>query len=204
MKNLQLATVLLAGALVLTGCNNQSKSNTAATSQTTSDHSVSRQSSSSQVIKQSSEAKQSMSSKESAPTALWDSHKDTQLKTFIDQWAPTMDQTYTEYDGQTPLKTSTGTVYPTDLAQATVAGATGVLGWSENGLGSYTYNVVAIYNYDGTHPPLPNHITYLFAFHNGQPIVLVDQSRDGAPILTETKNAQVQANFTQIASSTSN
>lgn len=73
------------------------------------------------------------------------------------------------------------------------------IGWSADGMGNYEYNVVAIYNYDGTQPPLPNHITYVFAFHDGQPVALVDQSRDGGPRLTETQNNEVKSNFAEIA-----
>lgn len=73
------------------------------------------------------------------------------------------------------------------------------MGWSADGMGNYEYNVVAIYNYDGTQPPLPNHITYVFAFHDGQPVALVDQSRDGGPRLTETQNNEVKSNFAEIA-----
>lgn len=61
--------------------------------------------------------------------------------------------------------------------------------WSADGMG----------NYDGTQPPLPNHITYVFAFHDGQPVALVDQSRDGGPRLTETQSNEVKSNFAEIA-----
>lgn len=42
-------------------------------------------------------------------------------------------------------------------------------------------------------------ITYVFAFHDGQPVALVDQSRDGGPRLTETQNNEVKSNFAEIA-----
>ena len=171
------------GALILTGCSSQTQ-----------------KSSSSQkpkVTKVSSK-KSIKKSTSKTSTALWDTQKDNQLKTFIDQWAPTMQQTYTKYDGKNPLKTSVGTVYPDDLSKVTVEGAKTSIGWSKDGDGQYTYNVVAIYNYDGTKPPLPNHITYFFAFHKGQPIVLVDQSRDGTANLLETKNEKVKSSFADI------
>ncbi|WP_261976033.1 DUF4767 domain-containing protein [Lactiplantibacillus plantarum] len=68
-----------------------------------------------------------------------------------------------------------------------------------SGKGTHEYNVVAIYNHDGTGPPLPNHITYFFAFRNGSPIVLVDQSRDGTPTLGETENVKLKEGFARIA-----
>ncbi|MFC6176711.1 DUF4767 domain-containing protein [Companilactobacillus huachuanensis] len=129
---------------------------------------------------------------------LWDTTKDNQLESFIDQWAPTMKQSYVKYDGTNSLKTSTGTSYPDDLSKVTVEGTTTSIGLSKDGSGSNSYNVVAMYNYNGTVPPLPNHITYFFAFHNGQPIVLVDQSRDGTPNLTETENTKVKSGFADI------
>lgn len=73
------------------------------------------------------------------------------------------------------------------------------MGWAPTGKGDYEYNVVAIYNYDGTEPPLPNRITYFFAFHNGKPVVLVDQSRDGDPNCKPTSNQDVASNFERIA-----
>lgn len=121
------------------------------------------------------------------------------LTQFIDQWAPKMNQNYTKYDGKTSLETSTGTVYPDDLSKVTVNENKTTIGMSKDGNGENEYNVVAIYNYDGTIPPLPNHITYVFAFHNGQPVALVDQSRDGNPELKPTQNTDVQQNFEQIA-----
>lgn len=131
--------------------------------------------------------------------ALWDREKDVQLKNFIDQWAPTMHQSYTKYDGANSLKTSTGTMYPDDLTRVTVNGSKVSIGWSKDGSGSKEYNVVAIYNHDGVVPPTPNHITYFFAFHDKKPVVLVDQSRDGDPRLTETENADVKTNFAKIS-----
>lgn len=115
-----------------------------------------------------------------------------------------MHQNYTKYDGHTPLKTSVGISYPEALYQSKVTNDSGIVGWSTNGDSYYDYNVVAIYNYDGTQPPLPNRITYVFAFHHGQPISLVDESRDGNPSLSETQNSQVKAAFKKIAGDTTN
>lgn len=131
-------------------------------------------------------------------TTLWNDTKDKQLESFINQWAPTMKQSYVKYNGADSLKTSVGTTYPDDLSKASVEGTNSSIGWSKTGKGNYSYNVVAIYNYDGTRPPLPNHITYFFAFHNGEPVALVDQSRDGTPNLLETKNTKVKESFDAI------
>lgn len=187
-KKIQLLTMLIAGVLVLTGCGSQAKSNTSSNKATAS-------STNAKKVDGSSSTKNN--------TNLWTSTKDKQLANFINQWAPTMGQSYTKYDGTNSLKTSTGTVYPDDLTKVTVDGAKTSIGWSKTGKSNYTYNVVAIYNYDGTEPPLPNHITYFFSLRQGKPVVLVDQSRDGTPDLTETDNTAVKSNFVKIVQGTS-
>lgn len=181
--------VLLCGVLA-TGCSSQNKSQ--------SDSNTKKEPTKSSVVTHKSSVKKASSSVKKA-TTLWDSTKDAQLKNFIDQWAPTMHQTYTKYDGTNSIKTSVGMTYPDDLSKVNVEGTNDSIGWSKDGANKYAYNVVAIYNYDGTEPPLPNHITYFFAFHNGQPIALVDQSREGTPNLMETKNTKVQGSFADIA-----
>ncbi len=131
--------------------------------------------------------------------ALWNNKKSQQLDQFINQWAPTMNQSYEKYNGTDELKVSTGLSYPADLSKEQVDGQAGLLGWAPSGKGNYEYNVVAIYNYNGTEPPLPNRITYFFCFHNGKPVVLVDQSRDGDPSAHPTVNKDVESNFERIA-----
>lgn len=188
IRKWHLATLFVAGALILTGCSsqNQSEKKTSNSEPTTS------------VVSHKSKKTNKTPSSTKKVAVLWDSTKDNQLKVFIDQWGPTMKQSYVKYDGSNSLKTSTGTVYPDDLSKVTVAGANASIGWSKDGKGTNEYNVVAIYNYNGTVPPLPNHITYFFAFHNNQPIVLVDQSRDGTPNLVETGNNDLKSGFNDV------
>lgn len=133
-------------------------------------------------------------------TNLWNDSKDQQLNDFINQWAPTMHQSYTEYDGHNDLKTNTGMHYPSDFNQTMVNGTHDSIGWDPSGKGSYAYNVVAIYNdnEDGN-----NHITYAFAFHDGSPVALVDQSTNGVPNWSPTKNSDVESNFERIANADS-
>jgi len=182
IKASQLMTVLLLGALLLTGCSsNQSKSN----------------SSSSKKLDTTAVSHKKVSSVKNSKI-LWNNDKDARLKTFISQWAPTMSQSYVEYDGSDSLKTSAGTTYPDDLKQVLIDGNKTSIGWNKKGNGNYKYNVVAIYNYNSTESSAENHITYFFAFHEGQPIVLVDQSTNGTPNLTATKNATVKSGFENI------
>lgn len=131
--------------------------------------------------------------------ALWNGKKDEELADFMRSWGPTMGQNYKKYDGHAPLHVSTGLNYPADLHREVVDGG-GTIGWAPSGKGNYDYNVVAIYNFDGDKPPLPNRITYFFAFHNGHPVALVDQSRDGDPHCHPTANKDVASNFERIAS----
>ncbi|PRO86769.1 DUF4767 domain-containing protein [Lactiplantibacillus pentosus] len=130
---------------------------------------------------------------------LWNTSKDQQLDTFMTQWSKTMDQDYTKYDEVHDLDISTGLSYPHDLSDVIFNGHRASIAWAPTGKGTHEYNVVAIYNHNGTKPPLPNHITYFFAFKDGSPIVLVDQSRDGTPILGETENVKLKAGFARIA-----
>lgn len=138
------------------------------------------------------------SQKNSANT-LWNADKDRQLEEFINNWAPKMNQTYQKFDGIHTLKNSVGARYPADLSQTMVNDESGLIGWSKDGNGAYEYNVVAIYNYNQTVPPLPARITYFFAFHRGHPVALVDESRDGPLRCFETKNQDVRNNFYRIA-----
>lgn len=187
-KEISLITFLIISMIVMTGCGSKKASST---DQKNSD-------SSAKVVKP-HDKKTSSSSSNKKEATLWNTNKDNKLKTFINQWAPTMNQKYTKYDGVHSIQTSTGTTYPDGLSNVTVEGSQDSIGWSKNGEGNNDYNIVAIYNYDGTQPPVPNHITYFFAFHNGKPVALVDQSRDGTPNLTETKNTNVKSAFEEIA-----
>ena len=131
---------------------------------------------------------------------LWNKSKDQQLSDFMDKWAPTMGQSYVKYDGSHDIRTKAGMHYPSELSDTTVNGSKASIGWSDNGNGSYEYNVVALYNYDRP-GNAATHITYAFAFHNGQPVALVEQSTNGTANWTPTKNADVESNFERIANS---
>lgn len=184
-KKFQLLAVIAMLAFVLTGCGGQNNS-------------ASGQSSSQKTTANKQQKNSKSNSSDNAPTTLWNTTRDKKLKEFIDQWAPTMHQTYTKYDGVHPLKIATGVSYPKNLSKVNVDGSKASIGWSENGHGDHDYNFVAIYNYDGAQSP--DHITYFFAFHNDQPVALVDQSTEGTPNLTETKNNDINTNFEEIAS----
>lgn len=129
---------------------------------------------------------------------LWNKRKDQQLTEFINRWAPTMGQSYVKYDGVNDIKTKPGMLYPSELKNTTVNGSEASIGWAPSGKGSYDYNVVALYNYDKP-GNVAGHITYAFAFHDGSPVALVDQSTNGVPDWTPTKNEDVASHFEDIA-----
>jgi hypothetical protein len=155
-------------------------------------------SSSAKSIQPVSESQSSENSSSQQNATLWNNKKDEELADFMRNWGPTMGQDYQKYDGHNPLHVSVGLNYPADLSRESVQGG-GSIGWAPSGKGDYDYNVVAIYNFDGNKPPLPNRITYFFAFHDGQPVALVDQTRDGDPTCHPTVNKDVSSNFTRIA-----
>lgn len=113
-----------------------------------------------------------------------------------------MSQAYTKYNGKIALKTKLDVKYPKNFAQAKVNGSTSAsIGWAPSGKGKYDYNVVAIYNDDDFAGA--KHITYAFAFHDGQPVALVDQATNGGPDFYPTQNASVRDAFDRIANGTS-
>lgn len=191
-RNLFLVTLLLTIILVVTGCggqhNSDSKSPQTATSKISKDK------------KSSNDSSKTTNTKKSA--TLWNNKKDQQLESFINQWAPTMGQSYTKYDGSKSIKSTNGAVYPDDLSKENVDNGSASIGWSKNGEGNYDYNVVAIYDYNSD--TTVKRITYLFAFHDGQPVALVDQSTNGPLQAAPTKNTDVASSFAAIANGTYN
>lgn len=181
IKRMQLATALGLSFLILTGCSSQGNSSSqksAASSQNTTE-------------KKATEKKDT--EKHTMPN--WNAKKDTDLESYMKDWQSQMNQSYQKYDGKTDLKTSDGMTYPSDLSKVKVEGTKQSIGWSHFGNGKYRYNIVAIYNYEGNN----QHITYFFAFHKGNPVVLVDQSNGGMPDLKETENSDLKENFYDIA-----
>lgn len=178
--------LIAVGALLMTGCGqtNQKSHSQQSSSKTTS-------------VTTSSKTSSSSTTNDQQSTELWNSTKDQELNSFMDKWAPTMGQSYTKYDGQNDLKTNPGMHYPSDLSQTTVNGSDSI-GWAPSGKGSYDYNVVALYNYNDSSTATA-HITYAFAFHNGQPVALVEQTTNGTVDWKETQNTDVQSNFAKIA-----
>lgn len=139
----------------------------------------------------------------SASDAIWDNDKEDQLAEFMNDFGDKMDQDYTEYNGEDTLKTDAGQKYP-DIFSDTkfkLNGKTIDIGWNPGVTGKdakYDYNVVSIFNYD--EGKVEFHITYLFCFHNGKPVVLVDQTTNGNDVaVEETANKSLKDGFAEIA-----
>ncbi|WP_125772308.1 Lreu_0056 family protein [Companilactobacillus furfuricola] len=182
--------LLFTVGLILTGCGGQNNSDSKKSQTATSKITTSKKSSDDSSKK----------NNQKQPTTLWNNKKDQQLESFINQWAPTMHQEYTKYDGTNSIKTVTGANYPADLSQESVNNTNSTIGWSKNGKGNYDYNVVAIYDCDSD--STTQRITYFFAFHDVQPVALVDQTTNGPLVAAPTKNTDVASNFAKIANGT--
>lgn len=128
----------------------------------------------------------------------WDDTKQDKLDNFFDAWAKTMKQSYDKYDGDGQIETAAGEKFPQDFDKVKVNGNKASLAYHPNGEGDADYNVVAIYNYDKGEAA--SHITYFFAFHDNQPIVLVDETTNGDYVQTkETANQDLIHGFADIA-----
>ena len=211
MHKIITGTLTLGAALfLLAGCSSSSSSSkTASSSSTTAKKNSSAQTSSSTSSQSSQEETSSASSSQAAATssAPWNSAKAQQLRSFMNAWGPSMHQSYAEL--------SPGDYQWFGGVNNTIGSYEGdgsTFEWSTTGTGNYDYNVVAMYNYNKSPQGDGNastnigeyHITYAFAYHNGQPVALVSQSTNGGMVWTPTKNATVQSNWARIAGSATN
>lgn len=126
----------------------------------------------------------------------WNSDKESELKSFLDSWAPTMNQTYTKSTkSDMPLD---GQQYYGDFGNKID------IGWSDSKNGPHDYNVVSVYNYNkqGSQSGRPGeyHITYAFSYHDGQPVALVSENTNGGFVWKPTRNTDVASNWQRIAS----
>lgn len=135
---------------------------------------------------------------DTSDSSVWNSEKQDKLDDFFDDWADSMDQEYDKYDGDEQLKTAAGEEFPKDFDRVQVNGQKVSMSYEPDGKGNSDYNVVAIYNYDKGQAA--SHITYFFAFHDDQPIVLVDETTNGDYVQAkETANKDLINGFNAIA-----
>lgn len=128
----------------------------------------------------------------------------------MDQYAAENDLKILKFDGTHSLNTA-GSNYA-DLSKYYVNGQKVTVEMSNDGQGNSDYNIVALYNHNLRNANASEfHDTYIFAFHNGQPVLLLDRTTNGDKIQTQTAdnlnaaereqyNIQaLQASFTKIA-----
>ena len=188
--------IALAGiaVLALTGCQNNKQNS-----------SVSKTSGNAQVKKNNGGSTNNGGGKfghnsDSSDDDLWDSDKQDKLDDFFDDWADTMDQEYDKYDGDGQITTAAGEKFPRDFNRVYINNQKVSLTYAPDGKGNADYNVVAIYNHDSDRAPLEGHITYFFSFHDGKPIVLVDETTNGDKVMVkETANQDLINGFNSIA-----
>lgn len=192
MKKKSLTLLITALALTsLAGCQNNKKNTT-----------VSKQTGVGQVKTNKSgsdtDSNENNDSNSNTNSSTWDSEKQEKLDDFFDDWSDTMDQDYDKYEGSGQIKTAAGEEFPKEFDRVTLNGQKVSLAYEPDGKGDSDYNVVAIYNYDKDEGA--SHITYFFAFHNGQPVVLVDETTNGDEVqVKETANKDLINGFNAIA-----
>lgn len=201
---IKLGALVGVSVLFLTGCS--SSSNNASSSSSSDNTSYSAKSDQNNQSSQASNNQsdnQPTSRQSSTTSAAWTATKNAKLATFMSSWGQVMGQSYERfYPGHNT--NFYGMQYPSDLATIKInlnevqySGA-----WSTDGTGSADYNVVAIYSDCNTAPDMGEHL-YFFAFHNGQPIVLVSQQTNGDVTseglhFSQTQNASLNRGFNNI------
>ena len=153
--------------------------------------------------------------KDTEATKLWSDDQTERLISYMDEFGEKMHQPYSHYTGTGSITTAAGQEYPSFLSEGKFKLSTGdkdsrdpedmdsiKLKWNpdvtDEDSDSDTYNVVAIFNYNGKNAE--QHITYLFCFYHGEPVALVDQTTNGEyAVVHATANHDLTSNFEEIA-----
>lgn len=154
------------------------------------------------------------SKKTTSEDKLWSSTQNDELISYMDEFGDKMHQSYEHYTGSGSLITAAGQEYPNWLSQGRFKLSSGDrdsrdpedmssinLKWNpqvdKEEDEDDTYNVVAIFNYNGK--SAEQHITYLFCFYHGEPVALVDQTTNGDyTIVHATANKDLTSHFEEI------
>ncbi|WP_282805363.1 DUF4767 domain-containing protein [Lactobacillus isalae] len=154
------------------------------------------------------------SKKTTSEDKLWSSTQNDELISYMDEFGDKMHQSYEHYTGSGSLTTAAGQEYPNWLSQGRFKLSSGDrdsrdpedmssinLKWNpqvdKEEDEDDTYNVVAIFNYNGK--SAEQHITYLFCFYHGEPVALVDQTTNGDyTIVHATANKDLTSHFEEI------
>lgn len=153
--------------------------------------------------------------KDTKATKLWSDEQRDRLISYMDEFGDKMHQPYSHYTGSGSITTAAGQEYPSFLSEGKFKLSSGEkdsrdpedmdsinLKWNpdvtDKDNDSNTYNVVAIFNYNGK--SAEQHITYLFCFYHGEPVALVDQTTNGEyTVVHATANHDLTSNFEEIA-----
>ena len=154
--------------------------------------------------KEDSKEEEKTSEKESDKKALWDESKKDSLRGFMVKFSHTMGQNYKEYNKQDSVDLY-GVSLPADILndewKMAVNNQAVQVEWSDNGVGSAPYQLVAVYSDAYTQPYMQKHV-YFFIIEDGQPKVYVTQQNQGNDknymYFTETQNAEIKQGFSQI------
>lgn len=148
-------------------------------------------------------------------TKLWSDNQTDRLIRYMNEFGDKMHQPYSHYTGSGSIVTAAGQEYPSFLSEGRFKLSSGdkdhrdpedmdsiKLQWNpdvtDKDSDSETYNVVAIFNYNGK--SAEQHITYLFCFYHGEPVALVDQTTNGEyTVVHATANHDLTSNFEEIA-----
>lgn len=154
------------------------------------------------------------SKKTTSEDKLWSSTQNDELISYMDEFGDKMHQSYEHYTGNGSLTTAAGQEYPNWLSQGRFKLSSGDrdsrdpedmssinLKWNpqvdKEEDEDDTYNVVAIFNYNGK--STEQHITYLFCFYHDEPVALIDQTTNGDyTIVHATANKDLTSHFEEI------
>lgn len=119
---------------------------------------------------------------------LWNSSKSAELASFMSGWEKSMKQVYVSYQPGGAQYDQYGVTFPANLdgsQMPLVVGGQGApvvsMEWANTGAGKADYQVVAVYGHkrSGDEPDIWTQNLYLFAIHNGSPVVLYTQQNQG-------------------------
>ena len=154
------------------------------------------------------------SKKTTSEDKLWSSTQNDELISYMDEFGDKMHQSYEHYTGNGSLTTAAGQEYPNWLSQGRFKLSSGDrdsrdpedmssinLKWNpqvdKEKDEDDTYNVVAIFNYNGK--SAEQHITYLFCFYHDEPVALIDQTTNGDyTIVHAPANKDLTSHFEEI------
>lgn len=135
--------------------------------------------------------------KKNIKISVWNRTKTKKLQAAVIKWGRTAGQKYQMYDGKKQLSTKKGATYPDALKQKRflLNKKSIKISYSLLGKNQTQYNVVAIANADFK----TWHNTYLFCLKDKKPVILLDQSKNGNPIIVKNvKDKKLNQIFSKI------